>query len=102
METQRRTRTIEWRIRHQSTFDEARYNVRVFFKDKLAVVGLIIILLNIGMAVFAPQIAPSPQQGRGESNLRSASAAELAPSDGHGPEGRECSVASSRRPYPAR
>jgi peptide/nickel transport system permease protein len=62
-------RMSEWRVRHQSTFDEARYNMRVFFKDKLAVVGLIIILLNIGVAVFAPQIAPSPAQGRGESNL---------------------------------
>jgi peptide/nickel transport system permease protein len=62
-------RMSEWRVRHQSTFDEARYNARVFFKDKLAVVGLIIILLNIGVAVFAPQIAPSPAQGRGESNL---------------------------------
>jgi peptide/nickel transport system permease protein len=59
----------DWRVRHQSSVDEVRYNVRVFFKDKLAVIGLIVVLLNIAVAVFAPQIAPYPAQGRGQSNL---------------------------------
>jgi peptide/nickel transport system permease protein len=62
-------RLSDWRLRHQSAIDETRYSVRVFLKDKLAVVGLIIIVLTIIMAVFAPLIAPYPEQGRGESNL---------------------------------
>lgn len=59
----------DWRIRHQSSVDEARYNVRVFLKDKLAVAGVVIIVLTILVAVFAPWIAPYPDQGRGASNL---------------------------------
>lgn len=62
-------RVADWRIRHQSSFAEARYNARVFFKDKLAAAGLAIIVLSILMAVFAPWIAPYPEQGRGASNL---------------------------------
>jgi peptide/nickel transport system permease protein len=61
-------RVADWRIRHQSSFAEARYNARVFFKDKLAAAGLAIIVLSILMAVFAPWIAPYPEQGRGVSN----------------------------------
>jgi peptide/nickel transport system permease protein len=63
-------RVADWRIRHQSSFDEARYNGRVFFKDKLASVGLAVIVITILMAVFAPWIAPYPEQGRGASNLK--------------------------------
>jgi peptide/nickel transport system permease protein len=61
-------RVADWRIRHQSSFAEARYNARVFFKDKLAAAGLAIIVLSILMAVFAPWIAPYPEQGRGVSS----------------------------------
>ena len=57
-------------MRHQASLDETRYNVRVFFKDKLAVVGLAIIILTILVAVFAPVLAPYPAQGRGDSNLK--------------------------------
>jgi peptide/nickel transport system permease protein len=63
-------RLADWRVRHGASLDEARYNVRVFLKDKLAVVGLVIILATITMAVFAPVIAPYPAQGRGESDLK--------------------------------
>lgn len=62
-------RVTNWRMRHAASLDEARYNVRVFVKDKLAVIGLVIIILNILMAVFAPQLAPYPQQGQGASNV---------------------------------
>lgn len=62
-------RLADWRVRHLSSIDEARNDVRVFFKDKLAVVGLVVVLLNIAVAVVGPQIAPYPAQGRGESNL---------------------------------
>ena len=60
----------DWRVRHQASLDEARYNARVFFKDKLAVVGLAIIVVTIAVAVLAPHIAPNPAQGRGDSNLK--------------------------------
>ena len=63
-------RLADWRVRHRASLDEARYNVRVFFKDKLAVLGLIIIVATITMAVFAPLIAPYPDQGQGQSNLK--------------------------------
>jgi peptide/nickel transport system permease protein len=59
----------DWRVRHQSSLTEARYNARVFFKDKLAVVGVAIIVATILVAVFAPLLAPYPEQGRGQSNV---------------------------------
>jgi len=62
-------RLADWRVRHQSSIDEARYNARVFFKDKLAVIGLAIILFTIAVALLGPYIAPYPAQGRGDSHL---------------------------------
>ena len=59
----------DWRIRHQSSLDEARYSLRVFLKDKLAVTGVVIIVAVIVLAVFAPWVAPYPDQGRGASDL---------------------------------
>ena len=59
----------DWRVRHQSFIDESRHNLRVFLRDKLAVLGLIIILLIVVIAVLAPVLAPYPDQGRGSSNL---------------------------------
>jgi len=70
MEVAQTARLADWRVRHQSTVDEARYNVRVFLKDKLAVAGLIVIVFTIVVALIGPWIAPYPAQGRGESNLK--------------------------------
>jgi peptide/nickel transport system permease protein len=70
LETIPLARFADWRIRHRSTFEETRYGLRVFFKDRLAVAGVAIIALVIVVAVFAPWIAPYPSQGRGESNLQ--------------------------------
>jgi peptide/nickel transport system permease protein len=61
----------DWRERHQSTLTESRHNVRVFFRDRLAVIGLAWIVLMIVVAVAAPWIAPYPEQGRGASDLQS-------------------------------
>ena len=69
MEVAQTPRLADWRIRHQSTIDEARYNVRVFLKDKLAVAGVVIILFTLVIAIIGPAIAPYPEQGRGDSNL---------------------------------
>jgi peptide/nickel transport system permease protein len=59
----------DWRVRHASTIGEARHNVRVFWRDKLAVAGVAWILFMVVVAVGAPWIAPYPEEGRGESNL---------------------------------
>ena len=56
-----------WRFRHQSSFAEGRYNVRVFLKDRLALAGVVVILFIIIIAIFAPHLAPYPSQGAGES-----------------------------------
>jgi len=60
----------DWRLRHQSGIEESRHNVRVFFRDKLAVAGLIVILATLIIAIFAPYLAPYPEQGRGDSDMQ--------------------------------
>ena len=59
----------DWRIRHASALEETRHNVHVFFRDKLATAGVCVILAMIIVAVFAPIIAPYPDQGRGASDI---------------------------------
>ena len=39
-------------------YSELRYVVRTFFKRKLAVIGLVIILILVIVAIFAPLLAP--------------------------------------------
>jgi peptide/nickel transport system permease protein len=58
-----------WRRRHQPALDETRHNLRVFGHDRLAVAGAAIIAFIIVVAVFAPWIAPDPDEGRGASNI---------------------------------
>ncbi len=58
-----------WREEHASGFDELKYGSRIFFKDRLAAVGLAIIVMFVAVAVFAPWLAPYPEQGRGKSDL---------------------------------
>ncbi len=69
METSTAGRLAEWRIRHQASIQETRHGVRIFLKDRLAVAGLVVIVLAILAAVLAPQLAPYPEQGRGQTNL---------------------------------
>ena len=59
----------EWRARHDSSFTETRHNLRVFLRDRLAIVGVAWILFMVVLAVGAPWIAPYPDEGRGQSNL---------------------------------
>ena len=59
----------EWRLRHASGLSEARHNLRVFLRDKLAVLGIAWVLFMLVLAIGAPVIAPYPEQGRGKSNL---------------------------------
>ena len=59
----------DWRVRHASALEETRHNVHVFFRDKLATAGVCVILAMIVVAIFAPFIAPYPDQGRGASDI---------------------------------
>ena len=63
------SRLADWRSRHQSGIGESRHNVRVFFRDKLAVAGFVVILATLIIAIFAPYLAPYPEQGRGDSDM---------------------------------
>jgi peptide/nickel transport system permease protein len=56
-------------VRHAPALAEARYNVRVFLKDRLALVGVVWITLTLALAILAPVVAPYPDQGRGSSNV---------------------------------
>jgi peptide/nickel transport system permease protein len=56
-----------WKERHGSSLAEARYNARIFWRDRLAVAGLAVVVLIILIGIFAPWIAPYPDQGRGAS-----------------------------------
>ena len=60
-----------WRRRHQPALDEARHNLRIFVHDRLAVVGAAVIASIVVVAVFAPWIAPYPDEGRGASHIAS-------------------------------
>jgi peptide/nickel transport system permease protein len=57
--------------RYSPLFEDMRMNIHIFRKDKLALVGLAMILLFIVVAIFAPLLAPYPAQGLGESDLES-------------------------------
>lgn len=69
---------VDWRQRRASSLAETRHSVRVFFRDKLAVVGVAWICFMIVTAVGAPWIAPYPDEGRGASHLASRFAAPSA------------------------
>jgi peptide/nickel transport system permease protein len=60
---------VDWRARHASSAAETRHNVRVFFRDKLAVAGVAWVCFMVVVAVGAPWIAPYPDEGRGASHL---------------------------------
>lgn len=75
----------DWRLKHQSAIEESRHNARVFLRDKLAVVGLSVIVCMILVALLAPWIAPYPSQGRGESHIST----RFAPPSLHHPFGAD-------------
>lgn len=56
-------------MRHAPALAEAWYDVRVFLKDRLALVGVIWITLMFALAILAPVVAPHPDQGRGASDV---------------------------------
>jgi len=44
--------------------------IKILFRNKLSVIGLSIILLLVFVAIFAPFLAPYPEQAKGEPNLK--------------------------------
>ena len=46
-----------------------RYNLRLFFKKKLAVVSLFVLIVILFSAILAPWVAPYPEQGKGAVNI---------------------------------
>ncbi len=66
-----------WLEKNDSRIKEYQHSIRLFSKSPLAVVGLIIIVFFVLMAVFAPFIAPYPQ------NWRDVSIEQTAPSSAH-------------------
>ena len=46
-----------------------RYNLRLFLRKKLAVFSALILIVIMLSAIFAPWVAPYPEQGKGATNL---------------------------------
>jgi peptide/nickel transport system permease protein len=61
-----------WRTRHAPALAEARHNLTVFLRDKLALVGVIWIAIVFSLGVLAPVVAPNPAQGRGQPDVPAA------------------------------
>jgi peptide/nickel transport system permease protein len=65
--------SIEWREaptpERMARFKELGLMLQAFRRDPLAVVSLVVILLFILGAVFAPWLAPYPEQGEGTPNI---------------------------------
>jgi len=59
----------EFARRHRATLDELRNVGRLIRRDPLALFGLGIIVLFVGVALLAPFLAPYPAEGLGQSNL---------------------------------
>ncbi len=59
----------DWRVRHAASISEGKHDVRIFMRDKLAVIGLAWIVFILVLAVAPSLVAPNPQQGKGEPNV---------------------------------
>jgi len=54
----------DWARKNDSRIKEWKHSIRLFLKSPLAVIGLIIVILFIMMAIFAPWLAPYPNNWR--------------------------------------
>ena len=59
----------DWRVRHAASISEWRHSVRVFSRDRLAVIAVAWIAFMAVLAVGAPVIAPYPSQGQGQPDV---------------------------------
>jgi peptide/nickel transport system permease protein len=62
---------FRWDQRYSPLVDDIGMNLHIFKKDKLALIGLVMIILFVLTAILAPVLAPYPAQGLGESDLGS-------------------------------
>lgn len=60
-----------WSKKYGPTIEDYKHNVNIFSKDRLAVIAAVVIVIFILAALFAPLIAPYPDQGRGKSDMTS-------------------------------
>jgi peptide/nickel transport system permease protein len=67
----------QWKEKNDSRIKDWKHSVRLFTKSPLAMIGLIIVIFFILVALFAPYIAPYPN------NWRDLTAQRLAPSEAH-------------------
>jgi len=66
--SQRKGRVRKWLEEHESQIRELKHSLHLLRKNPLSVAGLIIILALVVIAIFAPFIAPYPEQAT-EPNL---------------------------------
>ncbi len=59
----------DWARQKQAQFEEYGLMVRAFRRDPLALISLVIILVFVLGAIFAPFLTPYPEEGRGAPNL---------------------------------
>ncbi len=52
------------------TFGSTRQMITVFRRDWMATIGLVIVILFFVMAIFAPALAPYPEEGAGKPNAQ--------------------------------
>jgi len=64
-------RRLKRKFYREDKLKEYQRNLHFFLKNSLTVLGLAIVVSLIFIAIFAPQIAPYPDQGRGDSNIKS-------------------------------
>lgn len=58
-----------WARKRKSQWEEYGLMVRALCRDWLAIISLLIVLIFILGAIFAPYLTPYPEQGRGEPNI---------------------------------
>jgi len=58
-----------WASRQEAQLEEYRLMVRAFRRDWLGMLSLVLIVVFVLGAVFAPYLTPYPEEGRGEPNL---------------------------------
>jgi peptide/nickel transport system permease protein len=61
--------TAQETSQREARFQEASLMLRAFRRDWLAVVSLVVILIFVFAAIFAPWVAPYPAQGKGAPNI---------------------------------
>ena len=66
-------KTYDFKKMAQEALEDHRkargYNLRLFLRKKLAVFSMLVLIIIVLSAIFAPWVAPYPEQGKGATNL---------------------------------